>query len=102
MKKSKLVRDKIPDIIKASGRTPIIHTASSSEYREKLHKKLQEEVDEFAISNNASELADILEIVYSIATNMNLPIEKLEQLRREKAQKNGIFQNKIILDDIKE
>ena len=42
----KLVRDKIPDIIRASGRTPQVTTLTAGAYRRALHDKLREEVDE--------------------------------------------------------
>lgn len=63
MKYNKLIRDKIPDIIKRSGGNPIIHIANGSEYLEKLNEKLKEEVSEFINENNEEELVDILEVI---------------------------------------
>lgn len=100
MKKNKLIRDKIPEIIKSSGRTPLFHIADNEEYGKKLYKKLKEETNEFLMTNDASELVDILEVMYAIATRMGLSIEQVEHLRIEKARKNGAFQNKVILDAI--
>ena len=40
----KLVRDKIPDIIKLDGKCPIIKTLSEEDYLKELDKKLNEEV----------------------------------------------------------
>lgn len=98
--KSKLVRDKIPEIIQESGRNPVIHTAENQEYKEKLYKKLGEEVEEFLESENPLELADILEVTYAIAKLHNISVEYLEQMREEKSNQNGIFEKKIILDSI--
>ena len=99
MKYNKLVRDKIPEIIKQNGDTPITHIADDDEYRQKLIEKLQEEVDEFTKDNNEKELADILEVVYALGELLNVDQSKLELIRKQKATKSGGFKDKIILDE---
>lgn len=99
--KSKLVRDKIIDIIKSSGRTPISHIANKEEYYSKLKEKIVEEVDEFLDEDNAEELADILEVIYAIRDAKNISKEELETIRKQKNNKRGSFKDKIILDNIK-
>ena len=101
MKYNKLVRDKIPEIIKSKGAVPITHIASDEEYQQKLKAKLQEEVDEFLEDNNKEELADILEVIYALCDLYNFDKDKLEQLRIDKAEKRGGFKDKIILDETK-
>ena len=95
---SKLVRDKIPDIIRRKGKVPVTHTADAKEYNAKLNEKLQEEVAEFLQDGKIEELVDILEVVYAIADNLKIRQDELETLRRTKADKNGRFKEKIILD----
>lgn len=101
MKYNKLVRDKIPEIIKQDGGNPVIHTASDKEYWEKLKQKFQEEVDEFSKSESEEELADILEVIYAICESIRIDKEKLEKIRQKKHEQRGGFRNKIVLDEIK-
>ena len=89
MKYNKLVRDKIPEIIKGKGAVPITHIASDDEYQQKLKAKLQEEVDEFLEDSNEKELADILEVIYELCDLYKIDKDKLEQLRKAKAENRG-------------
>lgn len=102
MKYNKLVRDKIPAIINKQGQLPIIHTASQNEYSKKLTEKLQEEVKEFLESNDPEELADILEVVYTLGNQLKFSKSKLEKLRDKKAKERGGFKKKIILEEVTE
>lgn len=102
MKYNKLVRDKIPEIIKNKGAVPIMHIASDDEYQQKLKAKLQEEVNEFLEDSNKEELADILEVIYALCDLYKIDKDELEQVRKEKLEKRGGFKDKIILDETKE
>ena len=95
---NKLVRDKIPEIIKKDGKVPVTHIASDEEYWERLKDKLIEEVDEFIDDSTEEELADILEVIYAICEHKQFDKDKLEQLRKKKAEERGGFKGKIILD----
>ncbi len=96
---NKLVRDRIPEIIKNKGEKAIYHTASEAEYKEKLIEKLSEETQEYIRSEDVSELADILEVIYSLASLSKVSSETLEKIRIDKAQKRGSFKEKIILEE---
>lgn len=67
----KLVRDKVPDLIRASGRTPHVRTLGRGEYRSALRDKLSEEVDELIAAQSTDaiieEAADVLEVLTAIA-----------------------------------
>ena len=91
--KTKLVRDKIPQIIIKNGDNAKTHVANESEFNSRLKDKLQEEVNEYLESNNSEELADILEVLYSLEDRV-----KLEQLRSKKELERGSFNDRIILD----
>lgn len=99
MKYNKLVRDKIPQIIKEKGQTVVTHTATDEEYWSKLKEKLREEVQEFLEDENSEEIADILEVLYAICDFKNITREKIESLRLEKNKKRGGFREKIILEE---
>lgn len=101
MKNSKLVRDKIPEIIKQNGKVPVTHIAADEEYWQKLKEKLSEEVNEFLESDKEEELADILEVINAICDHKGIDKEKLELLRKKKTEERGAFKDKIILDETK-
>ncbi len=101
MKYNKLVRDKIPEIIRQDGRKPTTHIADKKEYWQGLKEKLKEEVKEFLKESNEEELADILELIYAICDFKKIDKSKLENLRKKKAKQRGGFQKKIILDEIR-
>jgi predicted house-cleaning noncanonical NTP pyrophosphatase (MazG superfamily) len=93
----KLVRDRIPEIIRAEGLEPVIYTADAEEYGARLREKLQEEVAEFIASDNdPEELADILEVLYALAEHAGTSRQQLEELRAAKADKRGGFAKRII------
>lgn len=92
---TKLVRDKIPEILERKGVSYEKRIASSEEYKEELVKKLVEEVSEFTEAGDPEELADVLEVIEAIR---KLPeYEKVEDLRLQKREERGGFDEKIIL-----
>ncbi|MBU3913852.1 MAG: nucleoside triphosphate pyrophosphohydrolase [Nanoarchaeota archaeon] len=92
----KLVRDKIPEIIEKA----IIHVADNNEYWNSLKDKLIEETNEFINNNSQEELADILEVTYSICSYKNLKLSDIERIKTKKSEEKGGFKNKIILESI--
>lgn len=99
MKYNKLVRDKVPEIIKRNNETPVTHIADDKEYWDKLKEKLTEEVNEFLQESNAKELADILEVIYAISGYIGVSNEELEKIRFKKSEERGNFSKRIILDE---
>jgi len=100
MKYNKLIRDKIPEIIKQDKKTPITHIASNKEYWNKLKEKLKEEVNEFLKDSTEEEFADILEVIHAISDFKDFNKKKVNQIRKSKAEKRGRFKDKIILDEV--
>lgn len=95
---SKLVRDKIPDKIKDSGRMPVTRILSDEEFLVALEAKLKEEVAEYQDDKSLEEMADVLEVLQAICVTRGYSLEQLEEKRREKAEERGGFKNKIFLD----
>ena len=96
----KLVRDKIPHIIKADNQVPVTRIANSEEYLSLLKQKLQEEVSEFLESEEHVELADILEVMHALCASKDISMEDIEVLRQEKFAKRGGFSSRIVLERI--
>ena len=94
---SKLVRDKIPEIIETSGKTCETEILSDEEYLKMLDKKLDEELAEYHEEQNVEELADLLEVLYATAKARGYSIEELERVRVEKQKARGGFDKKISL-----
>lgn len=99
---NKLVRDNIPDIIKNNGEEAITRILNDCEYRKELFKKLEEEVSEAIKSEDSDELllelADILEVLESIAELHDKSLDDVIELAKKKRQKRGGFKKRIFLE----
>lgn len=96
----KLVRDRIPEIIEASGKTCTCETLPDEQYIEFLNKKLLEEVNEYLESGLVEELADIGEVMHAILDYKRVPLEEFQRIRNEKLQERGGFQKRILLKEV--
>ncbi|GAA3162316.1 MULTISPECIES: nucleoside triphosphate pyrophosphohydrolase [Streptomyces] len=95
----KLVRDRIPQIIREDGAEPIVRTAGPEEYRRRLRDKLGEEVAEFLAADETGaleELADVLEVVRALAVDLGVGSGQLEKAREAKARERGGFAGRIV------
>ena len=97
---NKLVRNKIPEIIRNDGKTCSVRILEHWEMKNALGAKLREEVDEYLIANDAEELADVLEVVYASAECLGVSKAELEEIRAAKAAKNGGFGDGVCLLDV--
>lgn len=93
---AKLIRDNVPDIIRAQGGNPSYHVASSDEYWEALLAKFKEEVDEFLDNPNEAEFSDILEVIDEIVKLKGG--DRIAWMREEKRKRKGAFSKRLILD----
>lgn len=93
----KLVRDKIPSIIRSGGRNPIIRIADDEEYWQRLKEKLFEELEEFVHDESLEELADLLEVIQAVAEYKGFDLSMVEAVRQKKADERGRFKDRVIL-----
>ena len=100
IKYNKLIRDRIPEIIEASGKTCVTEVLSDEEYLKMIDAKLDEELAEYHKDENLEELADLLEVIYAAAKARGYTLEELEKVRAEKAEKRGAFEKKLLLKEV--
>jgi len=98
----KLVRDKVPELIEATGKkvkTSTVHSRNSLLYA--LLSKLREETEELAKAegpeNAKDEIADVLEVLEAIADYHNIKWSLVKRHQRKKAIERGGFERHIIL-----
>jgi len=94
---NKLVRDKIPEIIRQQGSEPVTRILSDEEYARCLSDKLDEEVAEYHRDQNLEELADILEVVFALADTLGASRVDLMELYENKHKARGGFGDRVFL-----
>lgn len=99
---NKLVRDRIPEIIEASGKRCEIQILEDEEYLRMIDAKLDEELAEYHKDQNLEELADLLEVIYAAAEARGYSVEQLEEVRAAKTEKRGSFRKRLLLVEVQE
>ena len=97
---NKLVRDKIPEIIRNSGNQCETTTLDNAEYIKALRQKLVEEAreaEEAALDDLAQELADVMEVMDALMAATGIEPEKVREIQKEKRSQRGGFNNRIKL-----
>ena len=94
-RRSKLVRDRIPEIIEADGRIPNVQRVGGKNFRKALFDKLTEEHAELLAAKTKTEtleeLADMLEVISSIANSSGCSFDELLDRKRAKHEDRGGF-----------
>ncbi|MEC3470456.1 nucleoside triphosphate pyrophosphohydrolase [Bacillus tropicus] len=102
---NKLIRNKIPQIIKSNGKTPTTRLLPEDEYIKEICKKTQEELIEYLEAttkeDKLEELSDLLELINALAEYEGTTLGEIDKIRRKKAEERGGFQNRIFLQDVK-
>ncbi len=99
---NKLVRDKIPEIIEAGGKSCTYETLQDEQYIDFLNKKLLEEVEKYLESGTVEELADIGELMHAIMDYKGIALEEFQRVRNEKLNEQGGFKKRILLKEVLE
>lgn len=100
---NKLVRDKIPEIIKAKGEEPITRELNLNEYKIALETKLKEECQEVITANGEErieEIADALEVLKALAKLEGATLEDVIVVANRKNVKRGAFEKRIFLEKV--
>ncbi|MFQ5981465.1 MAG: phosphoribosyl-ATP pyrophosphohydrolase [Candidatus Heimdallarchaeota archaeon] len=99
---NKLIRDKIPDIIRVNGKEPITRQATDEEMEHLLLAKILEEIEEYRQSGHVEELVDILEVLKALVAEHKLDWDEFEKVSEKKKAKRGGFEGRIYLIAVKE
>ncbi|WP_404451954.1 nucleoside triphosphate pyrophosphohydrolase [Virgibacillus necropolis] len=103
---NKLVRDLIPQIIGNKGLEYSTRILEDNEYIKALQTKLDEELQEYLEADNdpdsLEELADIMELIHALSKTHGATIEQLEEIRQQKADKRGGFNDKVFLIEVED
>jgi len=93
----KLVRDKIPDMIRENGNTPKVRIADKEELDFLLRKKIVEEAQEFLKSGDTEELVDIQEAIDALLALRKADTALIEIQRHSKLLARGGFTQGYVL-----
>jgi predicted house-cleaning noncanonical NTP pyrophosphatase (MazG superfamily) len=98
-KVDKLIRDKLPQIMRASGIQVFERVMEKDEYLKRLKDKLLEEAKEVIASGSEKEmreeLADLLEVMLSLAKAYGMEFADIQQAAEQKRADKGGFDNRI-------
>lgn len=98
----KLVRDRIPQIIEATGKLCRTEVLDQAMYLQLLDEKLTEELAEYQESKALEELADLLEVMEAVVAARGYTWEQLQTLKGEKKAARGGFAEKLLLLEVSE
>lgn len=97
---NKLIRDRIPEIIKAAGKQCGIETMPETEYRHALLEKLVEEAQEAhrAMPDDLiTELADLQEVIAAVLAAWEISPDLVLQIQGQRHAERGGFERRLKL-----
>lgn len=99
---NKLVRDNIPQLIEQSGREYTSRIMSEKEYYEALLNKIVEEIEEFRISDNEEEIADIYEALDCLVRLKEYEPMHIDYLKLIKREARGSYKDRVLLEEVED
>lgn len=97
----KLIRDKIPAVIKARGSKSETKKLSAKAFEQALLKKLQEEAIEISTAKNRlaliSEIGDVLDVLDEIIKLKRIKPSDIKKARRINFARKGGFKKRLFL-----
>lgn len=99
---NKLVRDKMPELIRESGRTFTSRLLENEEYFQALIDKVIEEMDDYRQSGNEEELADVYEALDCLMRYKNYEPLHMDYLKLMRREARGSFEKRILLEDVED
>ncbi|OGB55555.1 MAG: hypothetical protein A2503_17750 [Burkholderiales bacterium RIFOXYD12_FULL_59_19] len=94
----KLVRDRIPTIMRESGVVADVRHVHNAELLPWLLRKLHEETDELNESPSLDECADVFEVLCAIGRQLGYSVEDIACAADSKRKARGAFDDGCILN----
>lgn len=100
-KYNKLIRDRIPEIIREAGEKPFWRVLNKKEYVREIKKKLVEESREMVKAGKREEvideIVDVQELIDALAAELRLTKSQIRKRQGIKNKKRGSFRKRLFL-----
>ena len=98
----RLVRDRVPQLIEESGGTATTRVLDESGYREALLDKIIDEVEEFRVTGNEEEIADIFELLDCLTELKGFEPMHIDYVKLIKREARGSYRERILLEEVED
>jgi len=101
---NKLVRDRIPEIIRSDGYLPVTRKLGVKEFKKALAEKLVEEAKEVTKAKSRDdllkELSDVEEIIFEMVVLHKISCPEINKVRNKRKKARGAFKKRLFLKSI--
>ncbi|KAA9021139.1 nucleoside triphosphate pyrophosphohydrolase [Niallia endozanthoxylica] len=96
----------MPAILEKNGKRYRSRILDHQEFIFELKRKAYEELDEYAQAKNQKEiieeLADLVEVIQSMAEYHGVTMQEVEKVRKQKAKSKGRFKDRVFLVEVED